>query len=89
MKFIFFVLIPLGIQLLIGAAFMFSHKSGGEFVGLGVMLLGLIAIPVTTIANWVRIRAQPPISIIKLINITFYTSLIFPILCAVLYILAL
>lgn len=51
---------------------MFSHKPGGEFVGLGVMLLGLIAIPATAIINFSRIRIQPPIQTVPLINRTFY-----------------
>lgn len=88
MKFILYVLIPLGIQLLIGSAVMFSHKPGGEFVGLGVMLLGMVAVPLTTIANWARIRTQPPLPAFNLINRTVYTSLVFPTLCVALYILA-
>jgi hypothetical protein len=76
------------LQLLIGTAVMFSHKPGAEFVGLGVMLLSLIAIPVTFIINLNRIRTVPPISTFSLISRTFYTSLIFPVLCIALYILA-
>lgn len=88
MKFMFFVFLPTCIQLLIGAAVMFSNKPGGEFVGLGVMLLGMVAIPITAIVNWSRTRSQPPIPTISLINQTFYTTLIFPVLCIALYVLA-
>lgn len=88
MKFIFLVILPMCLQLLIGVVVMFSHKPGGEFVGLGVMLLGVIAIPTTFIINLTRIRSLPPISTLSLISRTFYTTLIFPVLCIALYILA-
>jgi hypothetical protein len=88
MKFIFYVILPMCLQLLIGTAVMFSHRPGGEFVGLGVMLLGVIAIPVTFIINLNRIRALPSIPTLSLISRTFYTTLIFPVLCIALYILA-
>jgi hypothetical protein len=88
MKFIFFVLLPLCLQLLIGAAVMFSNKPGGEFVGLGVMLLGMFAVPATAIINWHHTRAQPPLTLSQQINRTFYISLIFPALSIALYVLA-
>ena len=88
MKFLLFVLLPTGIQLLVGSVIMFAHKPGGEFVGLGVMLLGMVAVPITALVNWGRTRAQPPMPIIQLINRTFYTTLIFPVLCIALYVLA-
>jgi len=86
MKILFFVLLPTLIQLLIGAAIIYSPKPGGEFVGLGIMLMGILAIPLTAIINWSRVRSQP--SLFKLVNGTFYTTLAFPLLCLALYILA-
>ncbi len=88
MKFLLFVLLPSCLQLLVGAAIMFSHKPGGEFVGLGVMLLGMIAIPVTAAMNWARTRAKPPLPIIQLVTRTFHTTLVFPALCIALYVVA-
>jgi hypothetical protein len=88
MKFIFYVILPMCLQLLIGTAVMFSHKPGAEFVGLGVMLIGAIAIPTTFIINLTRIRSNPPISSLALISRTFYTTLVFPVLCTALYIFA-
>ncbi|MDX1916134.1 MAG: hypothetical protein SFU55_11165 [Methylophilus sp.] len=88
MRLLLFVIFPTLLQLIIGLFVMFSHKHGGEFVGLSVMLLGMIAIPITTIINWSRIKVQPPISAITLITRTFWTTLIFPILCIALYIMA-
>jgi hypothetical protein len=88
MKFLFFVFFPFLIQLMVGLIVMFSHKPGGEFVGLGAMLLSLVGIPVSTMINWQRIRAQPPKSIMQLFAGTFYTTLPFLMLCVGLYILA-
>jgi hypothetical protein len=82
------VLLPLCVQLIVGAAVMFSHKPGGEFVGLGVMLIGMFGIPATAIINWHHARAQPPLSLTQLINRTFYVSLVVPVLCIALYVLA-
>lgn len=86
MKILFFVLLPAFIQLLIGVAIIYSPKPGGEFVGLGIMLMGMLAIPLTAIINWSRARSQP--SLFKLINGTFYTTLVFPLACLALYMLA-
>ena len=88
MKFLLFVLLPTCLQLLVGAAIMLSHKPGGEFVGLGVMLLGMFAVPITAAMNWARMRANPPMPTIQLINRTFYTTLVFPALCIALYVVA-
>ena len=88
MKFLFFVLLPTCIQLLVGSLIMFSPRPGGEFVGLGVMLLGMFAVPITAAMNWARMRAKPPMPMIQLINRTFYTTLVFPALCMALYLLA-
>lgn len=88
MKFVWFVLFPAFIQVLIGAAVMFAHRPGGEFVGLGVMLMGMVAIPVTALFNAMRLKTQPPMPMLRLINLTFYTSLVFPVLSIALYLLA-
>lgn len=88
MRLLLYVVLPTCVQIIIGLPIMFSHKPGGEFVGLGVMLLGLIAIPATAIINFSRLRAQPPIPTAPLINRTFFTTAIFPALSILLYIFA-
>lgn len=72
-------------QLVIAAALISLRKPGGEFVGLGVMLLGLVAIPLTALVNWARTRAQPPQGVLELLAKTFFTTLIFPALGLGLY----
>ncbi|MCK9192934.1 MAG: hypothetical protein M0P19_03580 [Nevskia sp.] len=88
MKFIGLVLLPACVQLLLGAAFIFVPPHGGSFVGLGVMLLGLIAIPVTALLNWARSQAQPALAPLDLAARTALTTLVFPALCLALYVFA-
>jgi hypothetical protein len=88
MKFFVFVFLPLLVQLLIAAALISLRKPGGEFVGLGVMLLGLVCIPATALINWVRTKANPPQKTVELVAKTFLTTLVFPVLGIALYAIA-
>lgn len=88
MRFFGFVFLPATIQLLLAAAIISLRKPGGEFVGLGVMLLGLVAVPATALINWARTRAKPPQSFLELVAKTFFTTLVFPALGLVLYVVA-
>jgi hypothetical protein len=88
MKFTLLVLFPALVQVLLGLAVMSLRKPGGEFVGLGVMLLGMVAIPLTALVNWARTRSAVPLSALQLAARTFFTSLVFPVLCIALYVLA-
>lgn len=81
-----FVLVPLCLQLLVALGFVLADPAGGEFVGLGVMLLGLVAIPVTTLINRARLYRGPGLADLAL-N-TLFTTLVFPLLCFALYALA-
>lgn len=83
-----FVVLPLLLQLFIGMIFMGLRKPGGEFVGLGVMLMGLVAIPLSALVNGLRLRRQPPIATRRLVLPTIATTLVFPALCVALYVLA-
>jgi hypothetical protein len=88
MKFLGLVLLPALLQVLLAAALISLRKPGGEFVGLGVMLLGLVAIPATALLNWSRTRANPPQGALELLAKTFFTTAVFPLLGLVLYALA-
>lgn len=88
MRFTIFVLIPFLVQVMVGLIFIFVRRPGGEFVPLSVMLLGMFAIPLTAIFNWARTRARPPLPVPSLITRTFFYTLIFPVLCLALYVLA-
>jgi len=52
------------------------------------MLLGMFAIPMTAIFNWVRARRIPPLPVQSMITRTFFYSMIFPVLCLALHVLA-
>ena len=86
MRMLIFVVLPLLVQLAIASIFMFARHGGGEFVGLGVMLMGLFAVPVTALVNLMHVRRAPPL--IVLINRTIVTTLVFPLLCLGLFLLA-
>ena len=88
MKFLGFVFLPALVQLVIAAALISIRRPGAEFVGLGVMLLGLVAVPLTALVNWVRTKAQPPQGALELLVKTFFTTLVFPALGLALYVLA-
>jgi hypothetical protein len=88
MKFVGLVLLPALLQVIVGLVLMSLRKPGGEFVALGVMLLGLVAIPLTALANWVRTRATPQPPAIELLAKTLFTTLVFPALGLCLYVFA-
>jgi hypothetical protein len=81
-----FVVVPLCLQLLVGAGFLLADPAAGGFVGLGVMLLGLVAIPVTTVINLARLRRG--LAPVDLVLNTLFTTLVYPLLCLALYALA-
>lgn len=84
MLFAFAVAVPLVVQLLFTLIVVFATNGTGSFVGLGAMLVGLLAIPLTALANWGRLRKKPPLPALQLINRTLLTTLIFPALVLVL-----
>ena len=88
MKILCFVLLPVLVQVLLALVLISLRKPGGEFVGLGVMLLGLVAIPATALINWARTRAHPPLSSLELLAKTLFTSSAFPALGLLLFIVA-
>lgn len=88
MKFVLTVLLPLCFQLLFTAAIVFATNGTGSFVGLGALLLGLVAIPLTALINWSRARAKPPLPAIELAAKTLFTTLVFPVAIIALYAIA-
>jgi len=57
----------------------------GSFLGLGAMLLGLIAIPLTALVNWVRTRKSPPVPALTFTTNTLLIALAFPLVIVILY----
>ncbi len=79
------VLIPLLLQLLFTLAIILATQGTGSFVGLGAMLLGLIALPVTAIVNWSLVRSQPGRPALQLAARIFLVTAVFPALLIFLY----
>jgi len=81
------VVLPLLLQLAFGVPFMLASP-GGSFVGLGVMLVGPFVIAITTFVNWLGARRQPPLWWAALALRTILVTLVFPVLCGLLALLA-
>lgn len=72
------VLLPLAVQLLIFAALIFGFRGGGSFVALAAMLVGIIAVPATTILNWARVRSKTQDPLVWLIATALFNVLLVP-----------
>lgn len=79
------VVVPLIFQLIFTLAIILATRGTGSFVGLGAMLLGLIALPVTAIVNWSQIRSQPDRPALQLAARIFLISAVFPAFLVFLY----
>ncbi len=87
MTFLFAVLMPLCLHLLVTAVAI-ATAPGGSFVGLGAMYIGLVAIPASAIVNYTRTRRKPPLPWLHLVAGTFWTTLVYPVLLLALALLA-
>jgi hypothetical protein len=85
MRFTLAVIIPLLAQVLFVLVIIVATNGTGSFVGLGAMLLGLIAIPLTALVNWVRTRKSPPVPALTFTTNTLLIALAFPLVIVILY----
>lgn len=79
------IVVPLVFQLVFTLAIILATQGTGSFVGLGAMLLGLVALPVTAIVNWSLIRSQPDRPTGQLAARIFLVTAIFPACLVFLY----
>ena len=79
------IAVPLVFQLVFTLAIILATQGTGSFVGLGAMLLGLIALPATAIVNWSMIRSQPDRPALQLAARIFLISAVFPAFLVFLY----
>jgi hypothetical protein len=61
------------------------HQRQGSFVGLGVLVIGLWAIPGTALINFLGARARPPVPALRLALRVLLTSTIYPLAMILLY----
>jgi hypothetical protein len=54
------VLFPLVAQAVFVLVIILVTNGTGSFVGLGAMVLGIFALPITALLNWLFTRAEPP-----------------------------
>jgi hypothetical protein len=88
LRFIFAVVVPLVLQVIFALGVITSTNGTGSFVGLGAMLLGLIAIPATAIHNWAVSNPASERSAGRRFNRVVLVTLIFPILLVILLLVA-
>ena len=82
------VLLPLTFQFLFAGAIILATQGTGSFVGLGAMLLGLVALPVTAVLNWAQVSSNPDRPVLQLAARVFLITAVFPALRVILYALA-
>lgn len=85
MRLLCFVALPLLLQLAVSAILIAVANGKGSFVGLGVMLIGLWAIPGTALINFLVVRARPPMAASRLALRVLLTSTIYPLAMTLLY----
>ena len=62
-----------------------ATSGSGSFAGLGAMLLGLIAIPLTALVNLARTRKSPPVPALTFTTNTILIALAFPLVIVILH----
>lgn len=83
MRSLFAVWLPLLAQLFGCLLVIVATQGGGSFVGLGVLALGVMVVPATTLVNWARSRrAGRPLPALLAFN--WLLALLFPLAMAVL-----
>jgi hypothetical protein len=83
MKSVVAIVVPMVLQVLFVAAIVAVTNGTGSFVGLGAILVGLVAIPITALLNWqaVRIAGSGSAPVVRLVAV----SMVFPVVILVLY----
>lgn len=85
MRYLWCVLFPSLLQLAATAALIMLNSGGGSFVGLGVMLLAVVAVPTTLIANFlaVRVRREEPFAAV--FKRCLFAAALFPLVIVLFY----
>jgi hypothetical protein len=73
------VVLPLLAQALFVLVIVLATRGNGSFVGLGTILLGMIGLPLTALANWLYTRRREPQPVTALAAKVFLTTLAFPV----------
>ncbi|MGJ8662415.1 MAG: hypothetical protein ACSHWU_02140 [Marinicella sp.] len=80
MKYVYGVVCPLLIQVVIVLVVIQMNTGNGSFVGLGTYILGMFAIPITAVVNAIYIYVKPELSTISVTLRCFLIALITPFL---------
>ncbi len=77
------VVLPFLVQTGAVAAVIAATNGGGSFVGLAALLTGLVALPLTALANAAALRRRPPLHPLVLGARIMYTTLLYPVLLGI------
>jgi len=86
-RYLFNILVPLLLQLLFTWVIIEATRGGGSFVGLGAMLVAVLAVPGTAIWNFVRVRKGSQVNGGWLFLGSLATAMVFPGLVILLFVL--
>lgn len=78
MRFLFAVMLPLAFQVMFTLGVISMTNGSGSFVGLGGMLGGLMAIPLTAQVNWRLSDPARGAGVAQRFQRIFFVTLIFP-----------
>jgi len=87
MRYFIGVLIPFFLQSLLVFVVIEMNTGNGSWVGLGALILGMFAIPMTCLANFFYIRARKDIGSFSAVAPCFVIALIVPVIILFLLIL--
>jgi hypothetical protein len=74
------VLLPLAVQLAGFLLVFVISRGSGSVVGLLTLVLGALAVPLTTLVNWTRARRVPPSPVSRLLATGLAFALTWPLL---------
>lgn len=80
MRYLICVLLPVLLQALFVLIVVQANTGNGSWVGLGVFLIAIFAIPGTAIVNALYVRANPQLPVLNVINRCFLIALLVPLL---------
>ena len=80
MRYVSGVLIPLLLQCLFVFIVIEMNTGNGSWVGLGALLIGMLAIPATAVINFLYIKSNPDRKSVTLVTQCFLIAMILPIL---------
>jgi len=75
------IVLPTGIQVVVVLLVISMNQGNGSWAGLGALLLGMFAIPITLIINGLYIWKNPQHGLLQVFGKCFSLAAVVPVLC--------